>query len=483
MLLNERCFDFAKDIGANLTAIFFVHVFIGWKSGEAQITDFGLSRKEVASDSSAEEDEPTEGTVEWIAPERINGLPGTRASDVFSFYIFMFELLVGEYPHKGKKPREIVKLLSRGKRLPLPSNEQLAKRSSDLVSDLNRCQPEPLPEIMRELYHNCSSEEPEERPTMEEVVRTIETVASSLPRAEGGVDRNGPTTDQTFRSIETGAPHDAVEALAEVASQHALKTPPLLPQQAPTSLSQSLKSVSSISFGDLESPRFLLDFPPPPGPSAGSAVRPPVLKEARSSPAPIKTTTTTNDRAQAVLKAAVLLRRVAEELRDLRAAFDASEGEVTWGALLEALDDPSPEQRAAVARALQDTAPLAAVARPLTFDAVVAAAAPVLSPLLGLDAPPGSPCPSGRSSASSNRRSNDHDDVSSLHLRRFQEEGAPDRRSSSDLEPDFMAALDLSVLALRSKLASSQLTDGAPESIASAFGFLLQEGHSSPTYE
>ena len=108
----------------------------------AQLTDLGMGRiKRAALTNPARTREPT-GTkhpleaslVPWLAPEVVKGGDPQAASDVFSFYVLMYELVTGAKPHAGKSPAEVAKLTAGKKRLALPGDVELAKRWGQLVS-------------------------------------------------------------------------------------------------------------------------------------------------------------------------------------------------------------------------------------------------------------------------------------------------------------------------------------------------------------
>nr|WP_321270363.1 bifunctional protein-serine/threonine kinase/phosphatase [uncultured Tolumonas sp.] len=74
--------------------------------GKVKILDFGT----VLIAGSQEMNSPLDksipqGSVNYIAPEYLMGLPGTMRSDLFSLGVIVYEMLVGKLPYKERSPR------------------------------------------------------------------------------------------------------------------------------------------------------------------------------------------------------------------------------------------------------------------------------------------------------------------------------------------------------------------------------------------
>lgn len=87
------------------------------KDYRARICDFGLSKSTIQKGPLT----GLVGTTHWMAPEIIRSSPNYGDSvDVYSFGIFLWELLKGQVPYANKSPDQIANDVLRGIRPPLP---------------------------------------------------------------------------------------------------------------------------------------------------------------------------------------------------------------------------------------------------------------------------------------------------------------------------------------------------------------------------
>lgn len=109
----------------------------------AKVTDFGLSQKKNLGGT---------GTPFWMAPELLRfESSNTIASDTFSFGVILYEVYSRKDPYDGEDPREVIRLIKDKKvqkRPPAPKN---------------------CPTQIQSLMKDCFAEEPDKRPTFEEI--------------------------------------------------------------------------------------------------------------------------------------------------------------------------------------------------------------------------------------------------------------------------------------------------------------------------
>ncbi|PXF41155.1 Serine/threonine-protein kinase EDR1 [Gracilariopsis chorda] len=127
------------------------NVLLGKNVREVKITDFGLSRLRTGSYVNT----GPGGTPEWMAPELLRQDAFNEKSDVFSFGVILWELVMCEKPWRDDHPMQIVfKVGSRGEKLPTPPPEQ--------------CAPE-----LREMIVECFADDPRRRPTFDNLVQRL----------------------------------------------------------------------------------------------------------------------------------------------------------------------------------------------------------------------------------------------------------------------------------------------------------------------
>ncbi|XP_022912738.1 mitogen-activated protein kinase kinase kinase 10-like isoform X2 [Onthophagus taurus] len=119
-----------------------------------KITDFGLAREVYKTTRMSQA-----GTYAWMAPEVIKNSTFSKASDVWSFGVLLWELLTGETPYKGI--------------------DTLAVAYGVAVNKLTLPIPSTCPEPWRDLMEACWESDPHHRPSFEEILHALEGIVNS----------------------------------------------------------------------------------------------------------------------------------------------------------------------------------------------------------------------------------------------------------------------------------------------------------------
>jgi Nif-specific regulatory protein len=153
---------FHEVVGQILTALDFIHtrgllhhdlkpsnVIVALDDGKPRVKliDFGL-----AAAAGAASGGPS-GTVEYLAPERLEGRPGDARSDLYALGVVLYELLTGQPPFRGATAADVV----RGHlELPPPEPDRLPAPWRSVVLRLLDKSPDRRPgsahDVMRELW-------------------------------------------------------------------------------------------------------------------------------------------------------------------------------------------------------------------------------------------------------------------------------------------------------------------------------------------
>lgn len=76
-------------------------------AGVAKVTDFGIAR--ILGEAGLTRAGNMIGTVEYIAPERIKGIPADARSDVYSLGMVLYEMLSGHSPFRARSEYDLMK--------------------------------------------------------------------------------------------------------------------------------------------------------------------------------------------------------------------------------------------------------------------------------------------------------------------------------------------------------------------------------------
>jgi predicted Ser/Thr protein kinase len=128
----------------------------GKKDVVAKVADFGLSR--AADDERTVATKVEDGPVKWQAPEQLRSMQYSKASDVFSFGVLLFEIFAREAPWKGVNLYVVAPKVIEGQRMAVPAN-----------------MPESIADVMKE----CWAQEPDKRPLMADVVAKIDSAMAA----------------------------------------------------------------------------------------------------------------------------------------------------------------------------------------------------------------------------------------------------------------------------------------------------------------
>lgn len=131
-----------------------------------KLADFTLSKHATANNNVLQGLEPVQqcvdysdlykGDLNWSAPETLRDEPHTKASDVFSFGMILYEMITGEVPHGRRSAAQITGVVGYfGDKLKAPGS----------------CSKE-----LRHLVNNCLLFDAERRPTFLDIVKHLDKV-------------------------------------------------------------------------------------------------------------------------------------------------------------------------------------------------------------------------------------------------------------------------------------------------------------------
>ncbi len=111
------------------------------KEGDVKLTDFGLAKP-----LQTEETQPglLVGSLAYMAPELLNDGKSSFASDIFSFGVIGYELLMGQHPFPHQDVKTLLENLYSNRKLPLASH---------------------LPARLENLFNRCLKTKADERPS------------------------------------------------------------------------------------------------------------------------------------------------------------------------------------------------------------------------------------------------------------------------------------------------------------------------------
>jgi len=137
------------------------NVFLTKDRLHAKIGDFGLSRLAITKDLATNH-------IHIRAPEiwaQASGDATSKAADVYSFHVIMWEVLTGQAPYQGLSNAQVAEFVVGGGRMPFSS-------PSSTTTNWNSR----LESIMR----SCGHQDPTERPSFDDLVEQLSSVAEQL---------------------------------------------------------------------------------------------------------------------------------------------------------------------------------------------------------------------------------------------------------------------------------------------------------------
>lgn len=143
---------------------------------QAHIADFGLARR-VHNPSHSHVSTQVAGTMGYMPPEYMNGLPATTKGDVYSFGVLMFEVATGRRPNLAVEEKENgtvtqVWLVDWAREL-VGLEREMEAVDQTLIED--GLEPASVKEFFR-IACLCTGDIPAERPLMAQVVSMLDQI-------------------------------------------------------------------------------------------------------------------------------------------------------------------------------------------------------------------------------------------------------------------------------------------------------------------
>ncbi len=157
----------------------------------AYLTDFGIAR-EMAATGGVTRTGAVVGTIDYLAPERLEGHRGDARGDVYAFGCMLFESLSGDVPFP--RDSDVAKMLAHAN-APIPSLRELRPG---------------VPAALADVAERCMAKDPGERyPDAGAVARATTSAVGATPAQEtsgpAGPSVEPPTAASAEATLSTGA--------------------------------------------------------------------------------------------------------------------------------------------------------------------------------------------------------------------------------------------------------------------------------------
>ena len=179
---------------------------------KAKLSDFGLSRVRKDTLSRQSLAPGFAGTLEWIAPELFQGAKGTKACDVYSYAMTVWEILSRKMPYQSIDKRHPMAMYTIGDMVKSGGREVI---------------PVGTPSVLSDLTARCWAPEPTKRPVMSEVVNLLESNPIT--------DAEFPLVPEKAPSAQQGGGYGVSSGKVGDAAPPPLPSPPPVPGQVPLS--------------------------------------------------------------------------------------------------------------------------------------------------------------------------------------------------------------------------------------------------------
>lgn len=174
-------------------------------SAEARIADFGLSRcvgQSLLADTTVGSSGQPAGTYNYMAPETFTGInedESAKASDIYSFGMVIYEMLTLRTPWKRCQMMDVYSNVMNGERPAWP------------IKDRDEDYYRPIPNELQQLVEKCWLQDPQARPTAEQLFDCLNTYLRHTRHTQGDQRPVSDITTATpFRSESMGKGSNAM---------------------------------------------------------------------------------------------------------------------------------------------------------------------------------------------------------------------------------------------------------------------------------